>query len=183
MKPQARPTLKPVIPGIKLSSGAEMPIIGLGTFMAKPEEVENTLDVALEAGYRHIDTAYLYENEAAIGKTLQKWMNSGKIKREELFIVTKLPMIGNRAKDVMHFMEKSLEALELEYVDLYLVHCAFGMEKRSDKELFPQNQDGTFALDMKTDIISVWKVAWAFLHFLFHMALVVYVLLISKEVQ
>jgi aryl-alcohol dehydrogenase-like predicted oxidoreductase len=53
-------------------------------------ELEDALDAALEAGYRHIDTAYVYENEAAIGRVLAKWLNSGKVKREELFIVTKV---------------------------------------------------------------------------------------------
>lgn len=53
-------------------------------------ELEDALDAALEAGYRHIDTAYVYENETAIGRVLAKWINSGKVKREELFIVTKV---------------------------------------------------------------------------------------------
>lgn len=53
-------------------------------------ELEDALDAALEAGFRHIDTAYVYENEAVIGKVLAKWLNSGKVKREELFIVTKV---------------------------------------------------------------------------------------------
>lgn len=52
--------------------------------------MEATLDAALEAGYRHIDTAYVYMNEKAIGKTLKKWVDLGKVKREELFIVTKV---------------------------------------------------------------------------------------------
>lgn len=54
------------------------------------QEVEHAVDVALEAGYRHIDTAFAYMNEAAIGRTLKKWLVSGKIQREELFIVTKV---------------------------------------------------------------------------------------------
>jgi diketogulonate reductase-like aldo/keto reductase len=53
-------------------------------------ELEAALDAALEAGYRHIDTAYVYENEAAIGRVLAKWLNSGKVQREDLFIVTKV---------------------------------------------------------------------------------------------
>jgi alcohol dehydrogenase (NADP+) len=57
---------------------------------AADKELEAALDAALEAGYRHIDTAYVYENEAAIGRVLARWLNSGKVKREELFIVTKV---------------------------------------------------------------------------------------------
>ena len=59
-------------------------------FQATDEEIEASLDAALEAGYRHIDGAYVYENEAAIGRVLNKWLTSGKVKREDLFIVTKV---------------------------------------------------------------------------------------------
>jgi diketogulonate reductase-like aldo/keto reductase len=60
------------------------------TLQASDAELEAALDASLEAGYRHIDTAYVYENEAAIGRILAKWLNAGKVKREELFIVTKV---------------------------------------------------------------------------------------------
>jgi hypothetical protein len=59
-------------------------------FQSPPEEVTAALDAALELGYRHIDTAYMYQNEAAIGKTLKKWFDSGKLKRKDIFIVTKV---------------------------------------------------------------------------------------------
>jgi predicted aldo/keto reductase-like oxidoreductase len=59
-------------------------------FQSPPEEVSVAVDVALEVGYRHIDTAFLYQNEAAIGKTLKKWFDSGKLKREDVFFVTKV---------------------------------------------------------------------------------------------
>jgi diketogulonate reductase-like aldo/keto reductase len=64
-------------------------------FQSPPEEVTVAVDTALELGYRHIDTAYMYQNEAAIGKTLKKWFDSGKLKREDIFIVTK---VGNAEK-------------------------------------------------------------------------------------
>jgi diketogulonate reductase-like aldo/keto reductase len=59
-------------------------------FQLPPEEVSAAVDAALELGYRHIDTAYMYENEAAVGKTLKKWFDSGRLKREDIFIVTKV---------------------------------------------------------------------------------------------
>jgi len=59
-------------------------------FQSPPDEVSDAVDVALEVGYRHIDTAFMYQNEAAIGKTLKKWFDSGKLKREDVFIVTKV---------------------------------------------------------------------------------------------
>ncbi|CAG0925642.1 unnamed protein product, partial [Notodromas monacha] len=108
---------------LKLHNGKEMPILGIGTWQGKAEELERALDAALEVGYRHIDTAFNYQNEDVIGKVLNKWISSGKIKREELFIVTKLPMIGMTREGPKKFLEKSLKALQLDYVDLYLVHA------------------------------------------------------------
>jgi len=64
--------------------------IFVSAFQSRPGEVSDAFDVALEVGYRHIDTAFMYENEAAIGKTLKKWFDSGKLKREDVFIVTKV---------------------------------------------------------------------------------------------
>jgi diketogulonate reductase-like aldo/keto reductase len=65
-------------------------VIIVSDFQSPPEEVTAAIDVALEVGYRHIDTAFMYQNEAAIGKTLKKWFDSGKLKREDVFVVTKV---------------------------------------------------------------------------------------------
>ncbi|CAG0904323.1 unnamed protein product, partial [Darwinula stevensoni] len=121
------------------------------------EEVEKALDAALEMGYRHIDTAYNYRNEAAIGRALKKWIDSGKVKREELFIVTKLPLIGNQKDKVAVYLQKSLTALNLTYVDLYLVHAPIGLKDNGDDNIFPMDPDGTIQLDLTTDLVSVWK--------------------------
>ncbi|KAJ4436631.1 hypothetical protein ANN_16762, partial [Periplaneta americana] len=121
-----------------------------------PEQVIAAVDTALEMGYRHIDTAFLYRNEAEIGKTLKKWFDSGKLKREDVFIVTKLPHKGNRAESVEKYLKKSLEALQLSYVDLYLIHNPVGVQD-SDTELFPKDESGNFLLDLNTDHVSLWK--------------------------
>lgn len=78
------------------------------------------VDKALEAGYRHFDTATLYQNEEALGKVFRKWLDSGKVKREELFIVTKLPWNGMRPDLVEPFLKASLKRLQINYIDLYL---------------------------------------------------------------
>lgn len=116
------------------------------------------VDAALEQGYRHIDTAFMYQNEAAIGKTLKKWFDSGKLKREDVFIVTKLPPIGNRAGSVEKFLTKSLKALQLDYVDLYLIHLPVGFQDKGDDTLWPRDETGEALLDTSTDLISLWKV-------------------------
>ncbi|XP_023311655.1 alcohol dehydrogenase [NADP(+)]-like isoform X2 [Anoplophora glabripennis] len=139
-------------------SGHDMPIVGLGTWRAQPEEVENAVSVALEEGYRHIDTAFNYNNEESIGNALQKWFSSGKGKREDLFITTKLPNFGNRPKDVKRFLKMSLERLKLGYVDLYLVHMPFSFHL-NEANLTPSvNEDGSFSLDTESDIVETWKV-------------------------
>ncbi|XP_063231581.1 1,5-anhydro-D-fructose reductase-like [Bacillus rossius redtenbacheri] len=141
---------------IKFWNGKQMPIIGLGTWQASDEEISVAVDAALEAGYRHIDTAYVYENEAAIGKALKKWFDSGRIKREELFIVTKLPMTGFQPEKVEKYLNKSLAALQLSYVDLYLIHFPCGLV---DKEgnLFPVDEAGNLLIDPTTDHVALWK--------------------------
>nr|CAD7605188.1 unnamed protein product [Timema genevievae] len=137
-------------------NGLKMPIVGFGTWQASNEEIETSLDAALEAGYRHIDTAFLYGNEAAIGKVLKKWFDSKKLKREDLFIVTKLPHVGNSFERVEKYLKRSLEALQLSYVDLYLIHGAIGLQERGD-EIRPLDEKGNPLLDMKTDHVSLWK--------------------------
>ncbi|XP_069688682.1 1,5-anhydro-D-fructose reductase-like isoform X2 [Periplaneta americana] len=123
---------------------------------ASADEVTVAVDAALEVGYRHIDTAFMYQNEEAIGKTLKKWFDSGRIKREDVFIVTKLPPKGNRAASVEKYLTKSLEALQLSYVDLYLVHAPVGLQEEGE-ELWPVDETGTLRIDPETDLISLWK--------------------------
>ncbi|KAG5885176.1 hypothetical protein JTB14_000939 [Gonioctena quinquepunctata] len=111
------------IPDKTLPGGLKMPSIGLGTWQAVDEsELDHALNVALECGYRHIDTALLYENEAGIGRVLREWFSAGKLKREDVFVTTKLPMSGIHEDRVEMYMKMSLENLGLDYVDLYLIH-------------------------------------------------------------
>ncbi|XP_076653123.1 aldo-keto reductase family 1 member A1 [Halictus rubicundus] len=141
---------------ILLPSGQRMPLLGFGTWQATNEdELEKALDVALEAGYRHIDTAPVYENEKVIGRVLKKWIDSGKIKRSELFIVTKLPPCGNSPSGVEKWIKKSLEDLQLEYLDLYLVHTPFSFLGVDDK-LYTYDENGEVVLDTTTDHVKVW---------------------------
>jgi aldehyde reductase len=142
---------------VEFFNGQKMPIVGLGLWQAtNPGELETAVDEALKAGYRHFDTAYNYENEDVFGKILKKWLDSGKVKREELFITTKLPLIAMQPNRVEEFLNKSLTALQLSYVDLYLVHCPIGLQYVSDTDLFPR-KDGQLLLDNTTDLVGIWK--------------------------
>lgn len=103
---------------IVLNNGVEIPRIGLGTYQLKGKKLESAVMTALDAGYRHFDTATLYENEGELGKIL---MNSG-IKREDLFITTKVYNDDQGYESTHRAIDKSLELLQTDFVDLYLIH-------------------------------------------------------------
>ncbi len=126
---------------IKLNNGVLMPIVGLGTFRSKNEEVYQAVLDAFEAGYRHIDTAMIYGNEEAIGKAIK----DSNIPREELFITTKLWNSDQGYETTKAAFNLSLKKLDLEYVDLYLIHWFKGYDRalesyRAMEELYNEGK-------------------------------------------
>ncbi|MHB0928380.1 MAG: aldo/keto reductase [Candidatus Nanopelagicales bacterium] len=110
------------VPNVTLNNGVEMPILGFGVFQIPDDQTERCVLDALEAGYRHLDTAASYMNEAAVGRAIAA---SG-IARNELFVTTKLWVSdAGEAKAKVGF-EKSLELLGLDYLDLFLIHQPYG---------------------------------------------------------
>ncbi|WP_342435224.1 aldo/keto reductase [Lactiplantibacillus plantarum] len=104
---------------IKLNNGVEVPILGFGTFqITDPEEAEDAVRDAIQAGYRHIDTAQSYENEGAVVRGIA---TSG-VDRKELFVTTKIWVENTSYKGVMSSFQRSLDRLGLKYVDLLLLH-------------------------------------------------------------
>ena len=103
---------------IRLNSGVEIPILGLGTWRAEGKECTQAILWAFEAGYRHIDTAAYYGNEEAVGKAIQ---DSG-LDREEIFVTTKLWNDDHGYNNALKAFDKSLKRLNLDYIDLYLIH-------------------------------------------------------------
>lgn len=107
----------------KLSNGVKMPLLGLGTFLISPEDTERSVYEAIKAGYRLIDTANAYMNEEAVGKGLKRAMDEGLVKREEIFLSTKLwPTLYENDQAV----EKTLERLGVTYIDLLFIHQPAG---------------------------------------------------------
>jgi 2,5-diketo-D-gluconate reductase A len=125
---------------VKLNNGVEIPILGFGVFqITDPAECERSVIEAIQTGYTHIDTAASYRNEEAVGRGIKQ---SG-VEREELFITTKLWIQSNGYEGTLKAFENSLKRLQLDYLDLYLIHQPFGDvygEWRAMEELYQQGK-------------------------------------------
>ena len=118
----------------------EIPNIGLGTYMMSPDEAEKMTYEAIKVGYRHIDTAEVYRNEKGVAEGIKKAISNNIVKRSDLFITTKVFPGSERwgqsqktYQDVVEAFNKSLERLELSYVDLYLIHSAHADQTRVEQ--------------------------------------------------
>ncbi len=125
---------------VKLINGVEVPVLGFGVFqITDPSKCERSVVEAIQTGYRHIDTAASYQNEEAVGRGIQK---SG-VAREELFITTKLWIQSHGYEGTLRAFENSLKRLQLDYLDLYLIHQPFGDvygEWRAMEEMYQQGK-------------------------------------------
>src|SRR5579871_5781408 len=110
-------------------SGA-IPALGFGTLIPDPIATRNATKAALEAGFRQLDASERYRNEKEVGEALQEVFKTGKIRREEVFIATKLWNNNHRPERVKPAFEASLRKLQLDYVDLYLIHTPFAFQPR-----------------------------------------------------
>jgi diketogulonate reductase-like aldo/keto reductase len=125
---------------IQLNNGIEIPTLGFGVFqITDPTECERSVVDAIQTGYNHIDTAASYINEEAVGRGIKQ---SG-IARETLFITTKLWIQRNGYEGTLKAFERSLKRLQLDYIDLYLIHQPFGDvygEWRAMEQLYQQGK-------------------------------------------
>jgi diketogulonate reductase-like aldo/keto reductase len=125
---------------VKLNNGVEVPILGFGVFqVTDPAECERSVVDAIQTGYNHIDTAASYQNEEAVGRGIKQ---SG-VPREKLFVTTKLWIQSNGYEGTLNAFERSLKRLQLDYIDLYLIHQPYGDvygEWRAMEELHGQGK-------------------------------------------
>jgi 2,5-diketo-D-gluconate reductase A len=120
-----------------LTADVEIPYLGFGTYLIADDQVATAVNAAIRAGYRHIDTAEGYQNESGVGAGIKQALASKGLARSDLFVTTKLwpgnPAWGQTAKtteSTVTSLDKSLERLGLDYVDLYLIHAPFERDQR-----------------------------------------------------
>jgi len=135
-------------------SGA-IPALGFGTLIPDPVATRNATKAALETGFRLLDTAERYRTEREVGEAMLEVFHEGKIKREDVFVITKLWNTNHRPERVKPAFEASLKRLQLDYVDLYLIHTPFAFQPGDDQD--PRDANGNVIYDKGITLLDTWK--------------------------
>src|SRR6202451_1564666 len=140
---------------IPLNNGSSaIPALGFGTLIPDPVATKNATKAALEAGFRLLDTAERYRTEREVGEAMQEVFKEGKIKRENVFVITKLWNTNHRPQRVKSAFEASLKKLQLDYLDLYLIHTPFAFQPGDDQD--PRDSDGNVIYDKGVTLLETW---------------------------
>ncbi len=140
---------------LALNGGAgAIPALGFGTLIPDAIATKNATKAALEAGFRALDTAERYRTEKEVGEAMQEVFKAGKIKREEVFVATKLWNTNHRPERVKPAFEASLKKLQLDYLDLYLIHTPFAFQPGDEQD--PRDTNGHVIYDTGVMLTDTW---------------------------
>ncbi|KAI3417553.1 hypothetical protein GPALN_013273 [Globodera pallida] len=143
------------VPSLLLNSGYPMPQVGFGTWMCKPPMVNQIIKSAIRNGYRHLDCAFIYQNQSEIGNALKEMVQAGEIKRDELFITSKVWNTFHSYDAALANVDTILEQLGLDYLDLCLIHWPIGY--REGGELLPKDESGQKVFLSDVDFLETWR--------------------------
>ncbi|MCE9545109.1 MAG: aldo/keto reductase [Planctomycetia bacterium] len=132
-----------------------IPVLGFGTLIPDPVATRNATKTALEAGFRLLDTSERYRTEKEVGEALREVFQAGKIKREEVFVATKLWNNNHRPERVKPAFATSLKRLQLDYVDLYLIHTPFAFQPGDEQD--PRDASGNVIYDDRVTLLDTWR--------------------------
>ena len=144
----------------KLNNGVEIPAVGFGTFASEGAKGESykAVQVALKTGYRHLDCAWFYQNEGEVGEAIRDFLKENpSVKREDIFICTKVWNHLHEPEEVKWSLNNSLENFGLDYIDLFLVHWPIAAEK-DDKNMPKLNEKGQYVI--KDELTKNQKPTW-----------------------
>lgn len=142
---------------ISLNDGNSIPIIGLGTYSDPrpvPMKTYEAVKTAIEEGYRHIDGAYVYHNEHEVGEAIREKIAEGKVKREDIFYCGKLWSTYHDPEMVRPALERTLKALKLDYIDLYIIEMP--MAFKPGEELYPKDENNR-TIYHKSNLCATWE--------------------------
>ncbi|XP_037703907.1 prostaglandin-E(2) 9-reductase-like isoform X2 [Choloepus didactylus] len=142
---------------VQLNDGHFMPILGFGTAASAEvpkSETEEATKIAIDAGYRHIDSAFVYDNEEQVGCAIRSKIADGTVKREDIFYTSKLWVTFFQPELVRPALERSLKKLQLDYVDLYIMH--FPAALKPGENILPMDEHGKCIFDT-VDICTTWE--------------------------
>ena len=133
----------------------EIPAVGFGTLIPDPLATRQATRAALEAGFRHLDCAERYRNEAAVGEAIQEAFKAGALRREELFVTTKLWNTNHRPERVKPAFDASCRRLQLDYIDCYIIHTPFAFQPGDEQD--PRDEHGRVIYDSGVTLVDTWR--------------------------
>jgi diketogulonate reductase-like aldo/keto reductase len=135
-------------------SGA-IPAVGFGTLIPDPLATKQATKAALEVGFRHLDCAERYRNEEAVGDAIQEVFKAGTLRREDLFVTTKLWNTNHRPERVKPAFDASCRRLQVDYVDCYLIHTPFAFHPGDEQD--PRDEHGQVIYDLGVTLVETWR--------------------------